>query len=231
MKRILILAVAAAALACGSNNSSNAAVSHNSPGTGTNTLKVVGVITAANLPTVTTQQTTFSVTVTDGTGATVNGATVTIANASVPNGSVTLTQAAAGTPYTATVSSYPSGDFRLDVVNGADGVHNVVVGGVGMHTINSPAQNGTVPANQPPFELRPSKPRADSISAGGISSGAANDARSSRSPSHASSPATASVWRQWTERARQARARRAHRRTRESNPRHYYEQPPGDARP
>jgi hypothetical protein len=149
MKRILTLAVAAAALACGSNNSSNAAVSHNSPGTGTNTLKVVGVITAANLPTITTQQTTFSVTVTDGTAATVNGATVTIANASVPNGSVTLTQAAAGTPYTATVSSYPSGDFRLDVVNGADSVHNVVVGGVGMHTINSPAQNGTVPANQP----------------------------------------------------------------------------------
>jgi hypothetical protein len=149
MKRILILAVAAAALACGSNNSSNAAISHNSPGTGTNTLKVVGVITAANLPTTTTPQTTLSVTVTDGTGATVNGATVSILNASVPDGVVNLTQSAAGNPYTATVASYPSGDFRLNVVSGTDSVQGVVVGGVGMHTINSPAQNGTVAAGQP----------------------------------------------------------------------------------
>ena len=148
MKRILTLAVAVAALACGSNNSSNAAVSHNSPGTGTNTLKV-GVITAANLPTTTTPQTTFSVTVTDGTGATVNGATVSISNASVPGGVVNLTQAAAGSPYTANVASYPSGDFRLNVVSGTDSVQGVAVGGVGVHTINSPAQNGTVPANQP----------------------------------------------------------------------------------
>src|SRR3989442_2888140 len=139
MKRILTLAVAVAALACGSNNSSNAAVSHNSPGTGTNTLKVVGVITAANLPTTTTPQTTLSVTVTDGTSATVNGATVSIFNASVPDGVVNLTQAVAGSPYTATVASYPSGDFRLNVVSGTDSVQGVVVRGVGMHTINSPA--------------------------------------------------------------------------------------------
>ena len=149
MKRILTLAAAAAALACGSSSSNNAAVSHNSPGTGTNTLKVVGSITAANLPTTTTPQTTLSVTVTDGTGATVNGATVTVLNSSVPDGVVNLTQAAAGSAYTGTVASYPSGDFRLNVVKGTDNVQNVVLGGVGMHTINAPAQNGTVTAGQP----------------------------------------------------------------------------------
>ena len=59
MKRILTLAAAAAALACGSNNTSNAAVSHNNPGTGTNTLKVVGSVGAISTPTTTTPSTTF----------------------------------------------------------------------------------------------------------------------------------------------------------------------------
>src|SRR2546423_5634112 len=113
MSRSLPLAAVAAALACGSNNTNNAAISHNNPGTGTNTLKVVGSVTAASTPTTTTPQTTFSVTVTDGTGATVNGATVTVLNSSVPDGVVNLTQAAPGSAYAGTVASYPSGDFRL----------------------------------------------------------------------------------------------------------------------
>jgi len=149
MKRILTLAAAAAALACGSNNTSNAAVSHNNPGTGTNTLKVVGSVGAISTPTTTTPSTTFSVTVTDGAGATVNGATVTVLNSSVPDGVVNLTQATGGSTYTGTVASYPSGDFRLNVVKGTDNVQGVVVGGVGMHTINAPALNGTVTAGQP----------------------------------------------------------------------------------
>ena len=149
MKRILTLAAAAAALACGSNNTSNAAVSHNNPGTGTNTLKVVGSVGAISTPTTTTPSTTFSVIVTDGAGATVNGATVTVLNSSVPDGVVNLTQAAAGSAYTGSVASYPSGDFRLNVVKGTDNVQGVVVGGVGMHTINAPALNGTVTAGQP----------------------------------------------------------------------------------
>ncbi|MFL5309222.1 MAG: hypothetical protein ACJ79H_02095 [Myxococcales bacterium] len=149
MKRFLTLAAAAAALACGSNNTNNAAISHNNPGTGTNTLKVVGSVTAASTPTTTAPQTTFSVTVVDGAGATVNGATVTVLNSSVPDGVVNLTQAAPGGAYTGTVASYPSGDFRLNVVKGTDNVQGVVVGGVGMHTINAPALNGTATAGQP----------------------------------------------------------------------------------
>jgi hypothetical protein len=148
MKRLFALA-AAAALGCGSNDSNNAAVSRNNPGTGTNTLKVVGSIVAHSTPTTTTPQTSFTVTVVDGTGATVNGATVTISNASVPGGVVNLTQGLAGSPYTGTVASYPSGDFRLSVVKGTDSVQGVVVGGVGMHTMNAPAQNVAVAAGQP----------------------------------------------------------------------------------
>jgi len=148
MKRIFALATAAA-LGCGSNTSNNAAVSRNNPGTGTNTLKVVGSIVAHSTPTTSTPQTIFTVTVVDGTGANVNGATVSISNPSVPDGVVNLTQVIAGTPYIGTVASYPSGDFRLSVVKGTDSVQGVVVGGVGMHTMNAPAQNGTAPAGQP----------------------------------------------------------------------------------
>ena len=148
MKRILTLAAVAAALACGSNNTSNAAVSHNNPGTGTNTLKVVGSVGAISTPTTTTPSTTFSVIVTDGAGATVNGATVTVLNSSVPDGVVNLTQATGGSAYTGTVASYPSGDFRLNVVKGTDNVQGVVVGGPGMATINAPVVGSTpLPAN------------------------------------------------------------------------------------
>ena len=149
MKRILTLA-AAAALACGSTSSNNAVVSRNHSGTGTNTLTVKGDIAAAmSTGTTPAPQTTFSVTVTDGAGATVGGATVTVLNPSVPDGVVNLAQIVAGAgPYVGTVASFATGDFTLNVVKGADSVQGVVVGGPGMHTINAPAVNATVPANQ-----------------------------------------------------------------------------------
>ncbi len=148
MKRILTLA-AAAALACGSTSSNNAVVSRNHSGTGTNTLTVKGDIAAAmSTGTTPAPQTTFSVTVTDGAGATVGGATVTVLNPSVPDGVVNLAQIVAGAgPYVGTVASFATGDFTLNVVKGADSVQGVVVGGPGMHTINAPALNATVPAN------------------------------------------------------------------------------------
>jgi len=146
MKRILTLA-AAAALACGSTSSNNAAVSRNNPGAGSNTLSVQGDINASTVNGA--PLTTFSVTVRDGAGATVGGATVTVLNPSVPDGVVNLVQVVAGTgPYAASVAAFPSGDFRLNVVKGTDSVQGVVVGGPGMHTINAPAVNATVPANQ-----------------------------------------------------------------------------------
>src|SRR5712671_2533228 len=108
MKRILTLAVAAAALACGSTSSNNAAVSRNNPGAGSNTLSVQGDINASTVNGA--PLTTFSVTVRDGAGATVGGATVTVLNPSVPDGVVNLVQVVAGTgPYAASVAAFPSG--------------------------------------------------------------------------------------------------------------------------
>ncbi len=86
----------------------------------------------------------------DGAGANVSGATVAVRNASVADGVVNLTEVT-GTPgrYTATLASFPSGDFQLSVVKGTDSVLGVVVGGPGMHTITAPALNATVTAGQP----------------------------------------------------------------------------------
>src|SRR5713226_972047 len=145
MKRILTLA-AAAALACGSSNSNNAATSRNNPGAGRSTLLVTGDINAAlSTATPPAPQTTFSVTVKDGTGTNVSGATVTVSNGSVPGGVVNLTEApAASGRYSATVASFPSGDFQMNVVKGTDSVQGVVVGGPGMQTINAPAAGANV---------------------------------------------------------------------------------------
>lgn len=145
MKRILVLAVAAAAVACGSTGSNNAAVSRNNPGTGSNTLQVNGDITAAMAGVTPAPQTTFDVTVQDGAGNNVSGATVTILNASVPDGVVNLPETATGSGrYRATVASFPTGDFQMNVVKGTDSVQGVVVGGVGMQTINAPAAAASI---------------------------------------------------------------------------------------
>ena len=153
MKRILTLA-AAAALACGSNSSNNAATSHNNPGSGSSTLLVQGDINATQTMGATAApQTTFSVTVKDGSGANVSAATVTVLNSSIPDGVVNLVEATAGSGrYSATVASYPTGDFHMNVVKGTDSVQGVVVGGPGMAAINAPAVSSTgtttVTANQ-----------------------------------------------------------------------------------
>jgi len=146
MKRILTLAAAAAALACGSSNSNNAATSHNNPGSGSSTLLVTGdVVAAMSTATPPAPLTTFTVTVKDGSNANVSGATVTVSNASLQGGSMSLTETpAASGHYTATVAAFPSGDFTMSVVKGTDSVQGVVVGGVGMQTINAPAASATV---------------------------------------------------------------------------------------
>jgi hypothetical protein len=145
MKRILTLAAAAAALACGSTNSSNAVTSRNNPGAGSSTLQVQGDINGAT--TAGAPLTTFSVTVRDGAGNTVGGATVTVTNGSLSGGSITLPQATPPTgAYTGSVAAFPSGDFRLDVVKGTDSVQGLVVGGPGMPTINAPVVSSTTPA-------------------------------------------------------------------------------------
>jgi hypothetical protein len=145
MKRTLFLAaLAATALACGG---STTATSHNNPGTGTSTLLVTADIQASNDNGATTN---FTVTVRDGMNNRVSGATVTISNSGLPNGSVALVEATAGTGrYLNAINQFPSGDFGLSVTRNTDNVQGVVAGGLGMHTINTPARNAIVPANQP----------------------------------------------------------------------------------
>jgi hypothetical protein len=146
MKRILVLSAAAVAFACGSTSSNNAATSRNNPGAGSSTLLVTGDITAAmTTGTTPAPQTTFTVNVKDGSGGNVSGATVTILNSSVPDGVVNLSEAPAGSGrYTGTVPSFPTGDFKMNVVSGTDTVQGVVVGGPGMHTINAPVAAATI---------------------------------------------------------------------------------------
>jgi hypothetical protein len=139
-----LAALAATALACGG---SNTATSHNNPGTGTSTLLVTGDITATNDG---APATSFKVTVRDGMNNRVSGATVTISNSGLPNGSVTLVEVVTNSgTYQNAISQFPGGDFGLSVTRNTDNVQGVVVGGLGMHTINSPARNAVVPANQP----------------------------------------------------------------------------------
>ncbi len=139
-----LAALAATALACGGGT----ATSHNNAGTGTSTLLVTGDIEAAmnnGAP-----ATNFTVTLRDGLGNRVSAATVTISNSGLPNGSVSLVENQQGSGrYVNAIAQFPGGDFGLSVTRNTDNVQGVVVGGIGMHTINTPARNAVVPANQP----------------------------------------------------------------------------------
>jgi hypothetical protein len=145
MKHPFLAALAATALACGGGST---ATSHNNAGTGTSSLLVTADIEGSinnGAP-----QTNFTVSLRDGMNLRVSGATVTISNSGLPNGSVALVEAAPGTGrYVNSTAQFPSADFGLSVTRNTDNVQGVVVGGVGMHTINTPAKNAVVPANQP----------------------------------------------------------------------------------
>lgn len=130
-------------LACG--DGTGPATERNNPGTGTRTLLVQADIEAQDVPG--GFVTVMDVQVEDALGNPISGATVTIRNGNI--GTTNLLEDGAGSgQYTATVNSFPSGDFRLEVVRGTDTVEGVVVGGLATHTITSPLQNATVPANQ-----------------------------------------------------------------------------------
>src|SRR5574341_195022 len=132
------------ATACG--DGTGPAVERNDPGTGTNTLRVVADIEAQDVPG--GFVTVFDVELRNGAGDPVSGATVTVKNGTL--GTVSLLETGTGTgDYRATVNSFPSGDFGLDVIRGTDKVEGVVVGGLAAHKITAPAKNTTVPADQP----------------------------------------------------------------------------------
>lgn len=139
-----VAALALTTLACGGGS----ATSHNNPGTGTSTLLVTANIEASMSSS--GPETDFTVNIKDGANNRVSGATVAILNAGLPNGSVLLVETTLGSGrYESSIAQFPSGDFRLSVTRNADNVQGVVVGGVSMHTINAPARNAVVPANQP----------------------------------------------------------------------------------
>lgn len=143
------LAALALAAACG--DGTGPATSRNNPGTGSSTLAVIADIDASDDPTIIGGfSTDYFVSVRNGLGNPVSGATVTVSNGSFAGGKITLPETGAGTgDYLLTGNTFPSGDFRLDVVQGTNNVSGVVVGGPGVHNITTPVKDATVPALQP----------------------------------------------------------------------------------
>ena len=141
---VLLSTALALMVACG--DSSGPAVDRNDPGTGTGTLSVTADIDGQDVSGGIV--TDMDVQVRNAQGQPVSGATVTISNGAL--GTTTLFESGQGTgDYTASVNGFGTGDYRLDVVAGADRVENVVVGGIGIHTIQSPTTATLVPASQP----------------------------------------------------------------------------------
>ena len=143
------LAALALAAACG--DGTGPATSRNNPGTGSSTLEVIADIDANDDPAIIGGfSTDYFVALRTGAGLPVSGATVTISNGSFAGGKITLPETGAGSgDYQLIGNTFPSGDFRLDIVKGTDNVSGVVVGGPGVHNITTPAKNDTVAVNQP----------------------------------------------------------------------------------
>lgn len=143
------LAALALAAACG--DGTGPATSRNNPGTGSSTLQVVADIDASDDPTIIGGfSTDYFVSVRNGLGNPVSGATVTVSNGSFAGGKITLPETGTGTgDYLLTGNTFPSGDFRLDVVQGTNNITGVVVGGPGVHNITTPVKDATVAALQP----------------------------------------------------------------------------------
>lgn len=141
----LALALAVALAGCGDDTTGPAA-ERNDPGTGTQTMLVKADIEGEDAPG--GFVTDFEVQLRDAQDNPISGATVTIQNGAL--GTVNLLESGQGTgDYVAVRNSFPSGDYRLDVVSGTDNVHGVVIGGMAAHVITSPSANDTVLANAP----------------------------------------------------------------------------------
>jgi hypothetical protein len=140
------LSLSLALLTSSCSDSTGPAVSRNQGGIGSGTLKITGTIDGSDVAGGFTTQ--FLVSLRNAAGTPVSGATVTVRNASL--GTVNLLElSAASGDYEASVNSFASGDYRLDVTKGTDNVQGVVVGGMAAHHILAPAANATVAAGQP----------------------------------------------------------------------------------
>ena len=130
--------------ACG--DSTGPAADRNDPGTGTQTMMVEADIDGEDVPG--GFVTTFEVRLRDPLDNPISGAIVTIENSAL--GTVNLLETDAGSgDYEATRNTFAPGDYSLDVVSGDDNVRDVVIGGMSVHEIMSPASNDTVTANTP----------------------------------------------------------------------------------
>lgn len=140
---ILCLMLAMSVVAC--SDSTGPAASRNEPGTGTGTMMVTADVEGQDVPG--GFMTEFDVSLRDGAGNPISGATVTIRNTTL--GTVNLLELSAGSGnYEATLNTFASGDYRLDVTRGTDNVQGVVVGGISAHRILEPPADTTITANQ-----------------------------------------------------------------------------------
>lgn len=139
-------AIAAAAIACGGDDGTGPAVSRNNPGTGSGTMLVRAEIEASNVPG--GYSTEYFVSLRDGLGNRISGATVTVYNPTL--GTLTLQETGVGSgEYFNVKLSFPSGDFRLEVVRGIDNVKGVVLGGPAVHSVSAPVAGSVATAGQP----------------------------------------------------------------------------------
>jgi hypothetical protein len=147
---LFVLATTAVLLMIACSSSTGPAASRNNPGTGTSTLKVTADIEADDDPTVIGGFTTnYQVSLRNSLGAPVSNATVTVTNPAL--GTITLIESTPGASgdYIKQGSTFPGGDFQLDVVRASDNVRGVVLGGPSPQSVTAPVANATVPANQP----------------------------------------------------------------------------------
>jgi hypothetical protein len=141
-----VLGLSLGLLTVSCSDSTGPAASRNQAGIGTRTLKVTGEIEGQDVTGGFVTQ--FVVSLRDAAGAPVSGATVIVRNAVL--GTVNLLElTAASGDYEASINTFASGDYRLDVTKGTDNVQGVVVGGMAAHRIIAPAANATVTASQP----------------------------------------------------------------------------------
>jgi hypothetical protein len=147
MKPSAVIVALAAALTAACGGSTAPAINRNNPGVGTHTVKVVGDISASDVPGTPNYNTTFDVVVTNNLGSPVSAAIVTISNPSA--GNIALTESGPGSGnYIASRTAFYDGDFSLTVIRTPDTVSSVVVGGVARFAVTKPLRFDTVLVNQ-----------------------------------------------------------------------------------
>lgn len=132
---------------CGDDDPIGPAAEQNDGGTGTRNMLVIAEVEGQDVPG--GFVTTFDVSLRNQAGQPISGATVRVGAGSAGTQNLLETNAGSG-DYQAQLNSFPSGNYRLDVLSGDTmKVQGIVVGGIAQHTITSPTANDTVIADQP----------------------------------------------------------------------------------